>query len=283
MTQLIAALGVIAISFSPVFVRLAGVSPVTAAFFRAVYALPMLAVVLIFTRRPDPRRGRARLLAAASGVALACDLGLWHESIALIGVGLATVLANVQVVFLPLAGWLIYKERPSRPTFIVGGIVATGMVLASGLSRADAFGANPGLGVVFGAVAGLCYCVYLMVFRATAQHGVPPAPLLLDATIGIAVGSLLIAPFDAGFSLRPAWPSHGWILALALVTQVFGWLAITSALPQLQAAETSILLMLQPVFAVIWGFVFFSERLSPIQWTGAVMVLAGVAAMPRRT
>jgi drug/metabolite transporter (DMT)-like permease len=294
MTRLVAAAGVVAISFSAVFVRLAGVSPVTAAFFRAAYAIPLLALVWMSTRGKDERDGRVRGLAVLSGAALACDLGLWHESIVLIGVGLATVLANVLVVILPLAGWAIDKERPSRSTILVAAIVIVGMVCASGLSRGDAYGTNPALGVVLGGLAGVCYSVYLLLFRVATRRSTPRAQgsdtrltpftagSLLDATIGLAAGSLLLSPLDAHFSWAITWPAHGWLLALAVVSQVIGWLAITSALPLLPAVQTSILLMLQPVFSVIWGFVLFGERLSPLQWTGAALVLLGVAATPRK-
>ena len=124
MVHLLALLGVLAISFSAVFVRLASVSPVTATFFRAAYALPLLAVVHWLrsaepprhrrgashdNRRATPAGGRVahdRWLAIASGLILAVDLNLWHESIALVGAGLGTVIANVQVVFVALAAWV---------------------------------------------------------------------------------------------------------------------------------------------------------------------------------
>jgi drug/metabolite transporter (DMT)-like permease len=66
---------------------------------------------------------------------------------------------------------------------------------------------------------------------------------------------------------------------LALVAQVIGWLLIATALPRLPATETSILLLVQPVFALVWGLLIFAEHLSPLQWTGAAMVTAGVATI----
>ena len=67
-------------------------------------------------------------------------------------------------------------------------------------------------------------------------------------------------------------------MVLAVVAQVVGWLLIATALPRLRALETSILLLGQPVFALIWGVLVFGERLSPLQWAGAAVVLGGVAA-----
>ena len=74
MLHLVALLGILSISFSAVFVRLAAVSPVTATFFRAAYALPVLVVLWLIQRRRDDRTRRDRWLAFASGLVLAVDL-----------------------------------------------------------------------------------------------------------------------------------------------------------------------------------------------------------------
>ena len=132
--HLFALAGVLSISFSAVFVRLAAVSPVTATFYRAAYAVPVLCLVWMSTRANDRRPPLARLLAAASGVLLAIDLAFWHQSIALIGVGLATVVANVQILFVAAGAWALYGERPKpRMVSIIGGvIVRSGADLRSG-------------------------------------------------------------------------------------------------------------------------------------------------------
>src|SRR5258706_2834350 len=279
MIQLLALLGVLSISFSAVFVRLAGVSPVTASFFRAAYALPLLMVIWHFQRDADHRPRRDRLLALAAGSILGFELAVWHESIALIGVGLATVLANVQVVFVAIAARYLYDERLTARKVAVIGAVLTGVVLTSGFARHDAYGASPVLGVMLGAFSGACYSAYLLMFRAANRTLAPTSGPLLDATIGSVIGALVCAPFDAGFSIAVHFPGHCWLLLLAIVAQVIGWLLIATALPRLPATETSIVLLAQPVFALIWGLLFFSERLSLVQWIGAAMVMGGVATI----
>jgi drug/metabolite transporter (DMT)-like permease len=272
-----ALLGVLSISFSAVFVRLAGVSPVTATFFRAAYALPVLAAVWGALRRRDRRTVRERAIAFGSGLILAVDLALWHESIALIGAGLGTVIANVQVVFVALTAWLLFDERPAARTVTVVGIVLVGVALTSGLARPDAYGTRPVAGVMVGLLAGVAYAAFLLVFRASTQSDAPTVSPLLDSTLGAVAGALVCSVVDPNFSLVPTWPAHAWLILLALVSQVIGWLLITSALPRLPAIETSIMLLGQPAAAVVWGVLFFAERLSPLQWIGTVVVLAGVA------
>ena len=279
MIHFLALLGVLSISFSAVFIRLARVSPVAATFYRAAYAIPVLALISLANRGRDARTRREHLLAFAAGLALAVDLDLWHESIALVGAGLGTVIPNVQIVFVAIVAWMKLGERPRARTIVMIGVVLAGVALTSGLGRAGAYGTNPGRGVALGVLAGLCYAIFLIVFRASNRGLVPPAGPLLEATVGMAIGALLSAGFDAQFTFAVSRQAHLWLLALALVSQVIGWLLIATALPRLPSVETSVLLLVQPVFAIAWGVMFFAERLSTVQWIGSAIVLAGVAVL----
>ena len=79
----------------------------------------------------------------------------------------------------------------------------------------------------------------------------------------MAAGALATVPFDPRFTLLPPPSAQIWLVLLAIGSQVIGWLLIGTALPRLPAIETSVLLLGQPVFAVIWGVLIFRERLSP--------------------
>ena len=84
------AAGALVIAFSAILVRLAHVSPETAAVFRCVYALPALGLLAWIERqRYGPRASRDRLVALSAGVFFAIDLICWHHSIAAVGAGLA--------------------------------------------------------------------------------------------------------------------------------------------------------------------------------------------------
>lgn len=280
MIRLIALLGALCISFSAIWVGLAGVAPATAAFFRTAYAVPVLLLIWWVYRRKDKRPAKERWLAFSAGVLLALDFTLWHHAIELIGAGLSTVLANTQVIFVGLLAWLLYRERPTRFALLAVPLVFAGIVLVSGLGRADAYGTNPVAGVAFGVLTGIAYTGFLLIFRASNRGLSPPAGPLLDATLGATAGSILIGVFlDPNFELSVHWPAHLWLLALALGSQVIGWLCIATALPRLPALETSIVLLIQPMASVLWGYLIFAEYLSLIQWLGVFLVLAGVGAL----
>ncbi len=277
--HLLAALGVGIISLSAIFVRLAGVSPVTAALFRMIYALPVLLVLYALIRRHDRRSLGRRLMAFGGGVVLAVDLSLWHTSIGLIGAGLATVLANIQVIFVGVMAWVLFGERPTGKAFTMVPVVLTGVALISGLGRPDAYGVDPVLGVFLGLLSGACYAAFLLLFRSSNRGLAPAAGPLTEATLGAALGAFAIGLLDPGFSLAVTWPAHGWLLLLGLFPSVLGWLLISTALPRLPALETSVLLLMQPMVTVVWAQIIFREALSPIQWGGVLLVLGGIAAV----
>jgi drug/metabolite transporter (DMT)-like permease len=77
------------------------------------------------------------------------------------------------------------------------------------------------------------------------------------------------------------WASLRWLLLVAISSQTVGWLLITSSLPRLPAAVSSLLLLLQPVAAMGLAAAVLAERPSLAQLAGAVLVCGGVLAASR--
>jgi drug/metabolite transporter (DMT)-like permease len=276
---LAAAAGAACIATSATLVRLADVEPATAATFRCLYALPVLGLLMMREDRRFGRRpARQRWIAAGAGVLFAVDLVLWHHAIAAVGAGIATVLGNLQVVIVGFVAWWLLGERPSGRLIAAVPVVLFGVVLISGLVGADAYGENPGLGVLFGVGTSIAYAGFLLVLRHGARDLRRVAGPLFDATAVSAVFCALLGPVSGGIDLVPSWPAHGWLVLLALSSQVLGWLLISVSLPRVPAALTSVILLLQPVAAVVLSAAVLDERPSPAQLTGCVVVLVGVVA-----
>ena len=272
-----AALGALGITFSGILVRLADVTPATAAIFRCLYALPILAVLAYWEHRAlGPRSRLLRMAAIGSGLLLAVDLVVWHHTIGLVGAGLATVLGNTQVVFVAVLAWLLLGERPAGRTLLALPLVLGGVVLISGALGSGAYGRDPGLGVVLGLVTGLSYAGSLLLLRHGSADLRGPSGVLFDVTLAAAIGSALIGLPLGEVNLVPAWPAHGWLVLLALSSQVVGWLLITISLPRLPAALASVILTLQPVGSVVFAMLLLSEAPSEFQLLGAGAILGGL-------
>ena len=57
----------------------------------------------------------------------------WQHSVVEVGAGLATVLANMQVIVVALTGWALLHERPRLQVFVGLPIVVAGAALISGV------------------------------------------------------------------------------------------------------------------------------------------------------
>ena len=271
-------LGALVIAFSAILVRLAEVSPSTAAFYRCAYALPLLALLAWMERRRYGSRSlRERGLAWFAGLLFAADLTFWHHSIEAVGAGLATVLGNTQVVLVGLLAWVVLGERPENRSLAAVPVVFLGVVLISGVVGAGAYGDDPLLGVVFGVLTAISYALFILILRHGNADVRRPAGPLFDATLSGAIFSALGGVAVGDIDWVPDLEAQAWLVLLALSSQVLGWLLISVSLPRLPALLTSIVLMLQPVSTVFLGAVLLSEAPSTVQLLGVAIVIAGVA------
>jgi drug/metabolite transporter (DMT)-like permease len=243
---------------------------------------------------------RRRWLARLAGVILAADLIVWDHAIGAIGAGLGTVAGNLEVLIISLLAWLILGERPRRSLVLASPVMLAGLVLVGGLvdgPGSRAYGADPGLGVAYGAGVALLYAIYILMLRqATSSPRSPRSPgspagagpraarlavaaPLFEATVGATAGSVVLglALGDFQHGLGPAgWSAFGWLALLALTSQVIGWLLITVSMPRLAAGMIGALLLIQPAGSVALSYLFLGEHPSELQLAGVILMLAGV-------
>jgi drug/metabolite transporter (DMT)-like permease len=280
--RLCALLGAVTIAFSSILVRLSHASPSTAAIFRCVYALPLLGLLALREdRRNGSRTWRERRAGLAAGVFFSADLLLWHHSIGDVGAGLATVLANIQVVLVPLVAWALLAEPPGRTVLIALPISLLGVLLISGVLEHGAFGHDPQRGTLFGIGAGVAYVGFLLLLRRGGADLRRIAGPLFDATAVAAVLCVAAGLVIGDAHLVPTWPSAGWLILLGLSSQVLGWMLIAASLPRLPAALTSVLLTVQPLGSVALAALIFSESPSGLQLAGVGLILVALLAAGR--
>ncbi|MEE3318717.1 MAG: DMT family transporter [Candidatus Thermoplasmatota archaeon] len=285
-TMLVALAGAVAISFSPVFYIYSDTNPSTGAFFRMLYALPALALLAFLVRKADTRSSRTRWTAFGAGLILAPDMLSYHSSMIFIGIGIATLIGNSQVIIVTLASWKLFGEKPNPAILLSLPVVIIGLALISGIADPEPYGEDPVKGVVFGMMAAFFYSSFLILFRYSNRELAPSSSVQLDATAGAALGLLVLGLLPLSsmaiepLELQPTWPGHGWLIVLALLCQVAGWLAIAHALPRLPAAHTSFAVLLQPVLTLVWGYVILhQEGHSQNQAIGIFLVLAAIIAV----
>lgn len=267
--------GATCIALSPIWVRVADVGPTASAFWRVALAVPLLwAVAALLPHGGSSTDRRQRWLLAAAGLAFAGDLAFWHWSIQATSVANATLLANLSSIFVTLAAWLLWRQRPSAQ-FLVGlALALAGVAL---LVRASlGFSSTALLGDGFGVITAMFYAWYLLTVKRLRDLGAATLRLMAVTTTLTALILLPVA-LASGEVLLPS-SAGGWLvlLGLAWITHAGGQGLITYALAHLPAAFSSVGLLLQPVLAAVFAWVLLGEPLAALQFAGGAVVLAAI-------
>lgn len=241
--------------------------------------LLLAAVVLVTLAVPWLQAGawRAELrrpATLAAGAAQALFQLTFLAAVVLTGVAVGTLVAIGSAPL--IAGAL--SRRVSRQWAGATAVAATGLVLlvlGGGGARLSA----PGLLLALG--AGASYATYTVATsRAVAAGAEPPATTAMAFT----VSAVLLAPALALTDLRWIWAPSGvvMVLYLALVPTALAYLLFSRGLRTVPAATASTLGLAEPVVASALGVLVLGERLRPLGWAGAVLVLAGLLLASRR-
>jgi drug/metabolite transporter (DMT)-like permease len=147
-----------------------------------------------------------------------------------------------------------------------------------------AAGSNPALGVLWGLGAATFYGVYLVITRriSSGSDAVGPFGMLRDSAIGMIGVALLLALIDGVLLPPQIWPGVGWLVLLALLSQVLGYPLISASLPHLPSVVGSVLLFVQPIMTLVAGVIIFGEVPTPGQLFGALILFSGVLVAARK-
>jgi drug/metabolite transporter (DMT)-like permease len=269
------AVGVAAISTSPILVRVAAMPALALAFWRCLAGAVVLAP---FAARGRDRwrlhRGDLARLAAA-GVFLAAHFALWNASLALTSVAAATTLVSCTPLFVGLGSGFL-GEPPDRRTW-TGIVAATAGAVIIGLG--DAAGSGPGpnpiLGDLLAFVGAAAMAVYLLLGRVVRRR------LTLSAyaasVYGTASAVLLPACLLTGASLG-GYRAGSWLALAGVVVgpQLLGHTVFNGLLASVRASVVAVALLLEPVAATLLAWLLLDELPAPLFWVGAPLVLAGV-------
>lgn len=260
--------GALCIAMAPIFVRLSDVGPTAAAFWRVALAAPMLWCLWL------SQRDRLSWQLLWPGVFFGCDLAVWHQAITLTSVANATLLPNLQPVFVAAVMVLWFKQR-LLPMFWLGLVCAlSGSVILVGSSLN--LGGEQWRGDALGVLTAVFYAAYLVsVARLRGVHGALAIMWVASATAAVLLLPVA-ASSDAAFLPRSI---QGWLVlaGLAIVSHVCGQGLIAWSLAWLPTSFSAVTLLVQPVAAAGFAWLLLSEPLGAQQALGGAVVLAGIA------
>ena len=270
-------LGNVALAAGPFLVRNAGVGPIAAGYWRLALAIPFLWLIALAARQPIrwPRRAIAWAIFIAAAF-FAADLAAWHAGILLTKLGNATLFGNISSFLFAAWGLWLVRRWPTALQAVALLLAALGCALL--MWGSAELSARHLRGDLLAALAGLLYTGYLIgVERARGE--VRALPLLIIASL---FGALMLLPaaLAAGERIVPAdWTA---LFALALCSQVLGQGLLVFALGQVPPLVVGIAMLTQPALSAFLGWQYYDERLTLLDWSGAVLIVVALVLVRLR-
>ena len=260
-------IGSTSLAFGPWLVRLSGVGPVAAGFWRLALALPFLFVIAAMTRQPVhwPSKRLVQLVAAAAFF-FAADLAVWHVGIHMTKLGNATLFGNVSSFAFAAWGLWLARRLPSPTQGAALGLAAVGVAMLMGSSAE--LSARLFHGDLLTLLAGLLYTGYLI----TVQHvrgSLKPLPLLF---LSSAFGAAMLLPVSLAFGEQVIPTDWTWVLLLAIGSQVIGQGLLVYGIGHVSPLVVGLTLLSQPAISAFVGWMAYGEALRPLDWIGAAAI-----------
>ena len=274
------AIGIVAVSFASIFIRLAEAPSLVIAASRLTIASLILAPAALIKAREELRsltKGDLGL-ALLSGLFLGLHFATWISSLEHTSVASSVVFVSTSPMFVGLASHFLLKERVSRQTFAgIAASVLGGMIVGYGdfgLGARELFGDFLALA---GAVA---VSVYLLVGRKLRRHlSLLSYIFLVYATAAVFLIALCLA---AGHTFS-GYPRQTYLMffLLAAVPQIIGHSSYNWALKYLPATFVGVATLGEPIGSTILAYFILTEVPTLAKIGGGVLILAGIYVSSR--
>lgn len=246
-------------------------------FYRGIIGL-LFVLVWLLLRPGDSGLANPRmwLWAVIAGLGVAGNFSFYFLSISEGSIAVAATLMYCAPVFVFLVSFILKFERPTPFKLAAIVIVVIGIALLTGIY--DVGNSEVTLvGIGAGLLAGLSYAVFIFGFKYAARHGSPQAILVVAFSV---LGIALIWPASAAQVIAvlgtPDWPIF---LALGVLGAGLSFIFYIVGLNHTLPTVASIVAMVEPVTASLFGIVFLSESLEGIQLVGMGLILVTVTAL----
>ena len=272
--------GVFAVSFSALFVRLTTAPALIIATYRLLFTFLILSPYALFRYRTElfTISWRQRGLAAGSGVCLALHLVTWFISLRYTSVASSVVLVTTQPVFVVIGSWLFFREKVSRLAMMGGALALCGSFI---IGAADfQIGREAFLGDMLALSAAMFVSGYLLIGRR--MRGGVALPVYTFYTYGSSALVLIITSLATQTPFAP-YPARDWLifLALAVVCTVIGHTTFNWVLKHVQASVVSVSILGEPLGAIVWASMFLREYPTLRQGIGACFIFGGLFIFTR--
>lgn len=272
---LVICIGVLAVSASAIFVKLASAEAGTTAFYRMFFSVLLMLPLFLKNHLGELKvmKNRDWVFSSIAGVFLAFHFILWFESLNYTSVASSTVLVTLQPLFAIVGTYFFFKERLS-----LKGVVA--MLIAIGGSVLISWGDfKLGGSAFYGDMLALIACALVTGYMLFGQDVRKRVGLTTYTMIVYTVSAITLAIYMLikGESFTTNEPMNWlWFALLAIVPNLLGHTLFNWALKYVSTNTTSIMILIEPIGASILAYWIFEEHLIATQYIGGAIVIVGI-------
>lgn len=267
--------GVISVSASAIFVKLADTPAGTTAFYRMLLSV-LIMMPLFLTRHMHELKNLLKkdwFFSSIAGVLLAFHFILWFESLNYTSVASSTVLVTLQPLFAIFGTYFFFKERVSMRGIVAMIVAISGSVL---ISWGDL---KVGGTAFYGDILALIACAFVTGYMLFGQDVRSRVGLTTYTMIVYTVSTVTLALYvwikgEVFIVTQPM--DWFWFVLLAIVPNLLGHNLFNWALKYVSANMISIAILFEPVGASILAYLVFSEQLIATQYIGGSIVIIGI-------
>ncbi len=280
MKRLIVLLGVVGISTSAIWVRWSTAPSLVLVLYRMSLAALLLLPAVVRNREELKKLTRRDwLMTMAAGCCLGLHFASFFEGVRNTTIVASSLLSDTEVLFVAAGSILFLGRKFSRRSWVALFIALVGAIMVALAGSSDG---TPTLwGNALSLLSALLLGMYTMIGSECRQR-VSNATYTFVAYC-FAAATVLVVAVGSGTSLG-GYGAVNWLtaLAMAVVCTLLGHSIFTWGLKYLSPAYISMVKLLDPLFAAVWGL-FFHEMPTALVLVGGVIVVAGVALYGRAT
>jgi len=231
----------------------------------------MLALFFATGRRFSFREHKKDLLfVTISGIAMAADWLFLFEAYAQIGVSLGMLINYTGPAIVIAASPLVLKEKISRANVIALLAALTGACLISGQAAISGLSV---IGILCAILSAFSYAVMVLSNKLAREiSGFENATLqILFTAITVTVFSILRRDIPFAISTSSWSP----VLWLGLINTGLGCFFYFSSIGKLPAQSVAVCGYIEPLSAVLLSAIVLKERMMPLQFLGAALIIGG--------
>ncbi|MET4563481.1 drug/metabolite transporter (DMT)-like permease [Lysinibacillus parviboronicapiens] len=268
-------IGVVSVSLSAIFVKLANEEAGIIAFYRMLFSVIIMAPLFFWKYTAELKQLSKRdwLFSSIAGVFLSFHFILWFESLNYTSVASSTVLVTLQPIFAFVGTYFFFKEEITVKTIFAGAIAIIGSVLIS-------WGDFKLSGTAFyGDILALIACALITAYLLFGQDVRKRLSLVTYTMIVYVVSTITLFLYVVikGESFGPySTIDWIWFILLAIVPNLLGHTLFNWSIKYVSTNVISIAILFEPIGAAVLAIFIFQEYLIATQIIGGLVVIFGI-------